>query len=95
MNDVRYWHKAHITTAPMFVRFWTKADITLIDVQQESIRCRRQKADMSLCAAPVRFWPKADITWCTAHVRFWGVKRTLRQFGTFQGTSLNRYDELS
>jgi len=43
MNDVRYWHKAHITTARMFVRFWTKVDITLIiDVQQESIRCRRQ-----------------------------------------------------
>jgi hypothetical protein len=24
----------------------------------------------------VRFWPKADIPSCTAHVRFWGVKRT-------------------
>ena len=24
----------------------------------------------------VRYWPKADKGECTAHVRFWGVKRT-------------------
>jgi hypothetical protein len=27
----------------------------------------------------VRYWPKADVRWCTANVRFRGVKRTGRR----------------
>ena len=35
-------------------------------------------------------------TWVDApHMSAFDPKRTLRQFGTFQGTSLNRYDDLS
>jgi hypothetical protein len=28
--------------------------------------------------ADVRFWPKADMSFCAAHVRFQGVKQTWR-----------------
>src|SRR5262245_30983770 len=32
---------------------------------------------LNACSRPdFRLWPKADIPSCTAHVRFWGVKRT-------------------
>jgi len=31
---------------------------------------------LQLALTDVRYWHKADIPSCTAHVRFWGVKRT-------------------